>query len=46
MIQCKAAFTTKMKVLFQVCFRRDCFISVLFQRFVLYVKQNAGTNLK
>ena len=31
--------------LFQVCFRRDCFISVLFQR-LLHVKQNAETNQK
>ena len=31
--------------LFQVCFRRDCFISVLFQR-LLHVKRNAETNRK
>ena len=35
----KAALTCEIKQnLFQVCFRRDCFISVLFQR-LLHVKQ-------
>jgi len=31
--------------LFQLCFRLDCYISVLFQCF-LHVKQNAETNRK